>query len=387
MRESNQFQSIPIFLPDVLEAARREIERTAPGSRQDRAGGLLSPREVAQRIGLRVAPDSASNRAHFLSDVVPELFGPRPATRQPTLADAMPEQFPGFQLQENPDGQGLDLPLPPPLTEKERQEQEEEERKLYEKVRELIEGWNVRKLRGLRPVTVGKSKEGGAIGFRVTGDVVDCKWIQFARNQLELLVKDKDGNASWQDASDLGQTLNLSGNGGGQRPPRPARAGVHSVDNKTEYVDANGSAGVPNEPGYVESGGKAGRDNNGSTSKAMEDQPEVSNPGAVVSRAQDADKNRQAKDQKFQAVYGIRVTFHFTTYLICNGTVVCKIRWHYVLECIGETAKKTSDIGMPADWTCTESVDTENIEEPGAMDDVHKRALQDYENGGRNGAQ
>ncbi len=214
------------------------------------------------------------------------------------------------------------------------------------------------------------------------GSAEKCKWIQFYRqcysckkNWTETIDKKKVTKEEWVEVGK--DNTNVTGGNGGKRV---------KIDCETWYVDSADANGK-NEPGYVEgsgfANGKSGVEGDSGKKDVaeMKDAPgykETPAGGSVADRiAKDFKNYRDGQKGKIQpkgAEYtSFKLRMDFTAYLVCDGQVRAKITWWY--EFIERDGKFESRKGL-----------TENDPQAQGMEDVHVRALHDFEKGGRNGA-
>lgn len=124
MQEPYAFENRPTFLPDVFDAARREMMGEAPEQSLRSSDGHLSPASITQRIGIPMRRDQSPHRSYTMVELAPEFFGPRQAQVAVTLPDVMPGLFgraSGTPVDEppwhlwGPETEVPEAPLAPPI--------------------------------------------------------------------------------------------------------------------------------------------------------------------------------------------------------------------------------------------------------------------------------
>lgn len=183
---------------------------------------------------------------------------------------------------------------------------------------------------------------------------------------------------------DPAPTIRPTGNGGSDA----------SADGETSYVDSmgdngqggGGGMGPPvgnNDPGYVEgknNGGKHGggvRGDSGSENAAVM----VDRPGWPSTQAAkdffDQYKPDVSKDKPFIGsirVIKMKMRLDFRAYLVCNNAVVAKIEWWWEGVYDYESGSVHYSKGI-----------TDGPRAANSYEDADKDALDDWNNGGRNG--
>jgi hypothetical protein len=228
--------------------------------------------------------------------------------------------------------------------------------------------------------------EGKPQGYRFRfvggpGGAEKCKWIQFYKQCYsckkvwsevingKTVKKEEWVNVRTSDS-------NKTGGNGGQDT---------KVDCATWYVDS-ADVGGTNETGYVEGsgmpGGEAGtKGSSGNKNVAeMKDAAGYLEPADAQTNARSFQdfrnrENRSGALQPAGAQYvSFKVRMDFAAYLVCDGAVRTKVTWWYeFVERAGnyESSKGISEVDSEAQ----------------GMEDVHFRAVSNFETGGRLGAQ